>query len=103
MTKNIAIVILLILAIAEGSYIFLYSNRSIAKYPMTDARLARLAPTGTAIRKPAFLTPGTKFVNNPLYAKAYQIFPGNLSANAKQALTGWDLKQTPQNDGSTQV
>ena len=100
MTKNIAIVILILLCVAEGGYIFLHSKQQTVRRSMTARKIY---PTSTAAKRPAFLTPGTKFADNPLFAKAYKIFPGDLSDNAKQALNGWDLKQTAMSDGSTQV
>ncbi len=47
--------------------------------------------------------PGMKFKDNPLFSKAYQIAPGDLSDDTKKAITGWDVKQQSLSDGSIQI
>lgn len=43
---------------------------------------------------------GTKFVDSPYYQYAYLISGNNLSAQAKTAITGFDLSKTSNSDGT---
>jgi hypothetical protein len=44
-----------------------------------------------------------KFQDSPDYPNAYLIFPGELSSDAKTALTGFNMSTKMMTDGSTQV
>ncbi len=99
------IVILLIVSLAEGYYI--YKKRTSAQTMITNNSMT---PNNTTIKpaskqKPTFVMKGMKFSDSPLVSKAYLIYPvnGDLSTDAQKALTGWNVKTNPQNDGSTIV
>lgn len=64
-------------------------------------------PSGYAVRSGPHNFPqkavGGLFSNTPFYQYSYQIFPGNLSSKAEQAITGFNLKIQNNSDGSTTI
>lgn len=106
MNKNILfgiIILLLVVCIAEGFFVFKERNAKLAMMQAVKAASTRVTPPPG--RRPMPFMQGQKFSDNPLSAKAYLIFPtsGVLSDDAKKALEGWDLKTTQNSDGSTTI
>jgi hypothetical protein len=105
----VTIATLLIFAcIVEGYFIIKERNEKIAlSIQDTTKQQAMMKPPAGGGKRPApmMVMKGQKFSDNPLSQKAYLIFPtiGTVSSDAQTALTGWDMKTTPNSDGSTQV
>lgn len=97
------VIILVVLSIAEGYYIVKERNAKNALSMIVQSQVVKAQPTKRPA--PMFVMKGRKFADNPLSQKAYLIAPitGELSADAKKALTGWDVKTTDNPDGSLQV
>lgn len=102
-TVTAIIIILIILCVGEGYFVVKERNEKIAlsMVPQNVKMPAKPSPRP----RPMFITRGQNFADNPLSKKAYLIAPvtGDLSADAKRALTGWDVKTTNNTDGSVQV
>lgn len=97
------VIVLVVLSIAEGYYIVKERNAKNALSMIVQSQTMTAPPT----KKPApmFVIKGRKFADNPLFQKAYLIAPvtGELSVDAKKALTGWVVNTTDNPDGSFQV
>ncbi len=67
----------------------------------------QMSPAGPNARRRGgeqiMLKQGDNLKTSPVFQYAFQIFPGDLSENAKQALTGFNVKAEVQSDGSTLV
>lgn len=98
MAKNILIVALILLSGFLGYKFYMYRSA----YKML---LAQNAPQSNNPRRtpPPILKKGDEFAKSSIFKYAVQIFPGDLTADAKKALNGFDFKATDMNDGSTQV
>lgn len=111
MNKNILvglIVVLVIICLGEGYFINKERDEKIGlSFKIASLEQARAKPTGTGGNRPApaMVIKGQTFADNPLSSKAFLIFPTTraLSSEAQTALTGWNIKKTPNADGSTQV
>ncbi len=106
MNKNILVGIIIVLAVicvAEGFFIVHERNAKIAamNYAARRSRIGQQPPRG----KPMLVLKGQNFMNNPLFSRAYLIFPtsGTLSSDAQKAMAGWTMNTTANSDGSTQV
>lgn len=106
MLKNIAIVFLIIVAGVEGYFL------TVKKEVKTDVEgigtavrstSMQASPSATATGRPQLLIKGMKLKDNPVSKNAYQIFPGELSAETQKALVGWNITTKKLTDGSTQV
>jgi len=60
-------------------------------------------PSPTKSMQPTTAPAMEKFADSPDYKNAYKVFPGVLSADAKKALTGFDMQTKDLGDGSTQI
>ncbi len=63
------------------------------------AVMTAAAPSGTA----SAMSTGQKLADSPDGKFAYKVFPGTLTADAKQALTGFDMQTKTNPDGSTTI
>lgn len=105
MGKNIAIAILVLALLAEGALIYRYRHEFHSARAQV-AKLASMPSAGPNVRgagRPILLTKGMNLTSSPLSKYAFQIAPGDLSADAKKALTGWNITSENQKDGSTVV
>ena len=105
-SKNIAIFILLVVAIAEGLYFVNQKTgapyiSSISKANAASNTLA-VVPTSSGT-KPMMVSKGMKFADSPIFQMAYKIAPGDLTAETNKALSGFDVKKQTLSDGSIQV
>jgi hypothetical protein len=87
--KNKAAIYMLVIAVVVGGvyYVVVGTKKS------GTIAVAYSAPTITK----------QLFADSPMFSFAYQIFPGALSADAKQAMTGFTTQIQTTSDGSTQV
>jgi hypothetical protein len=85
MIKNIGIIALIFVVVVVGYMIFksMYSPK----------------PSASAQSQGQ----GTKLTDLPDYKFAYKVYPGDLTSDAKTALTGWNINPTINSDGSTTV
>lgn len=88
--KMIAIYVIIAVVLYGGYYLF-FMPKSGA-YSVTSNTVS-----------PVVTQALMKFQDSPLASMAYQIFPGNLSAQAKQATSGFKISTQIQTDGSTIV
>jgi len=106
MVKNVVIVILVILAIAEGY--FLYKSHTALKMQQQAAmtqttQQKTLPPAGPNARgagRPVIMSKGMNLKTSPLFKYAYQIAPGSVSADAQKALVGWKIKTEKAESGA---
>lgn len=69
-------------------------NMTTGVYPSPTKTMSKVSPTGAMMQK---------FSDSVNYKYAYKIFPGTLSATARQAITGFAMTSKNLPDGSTQV
>ncbi len=98
--KNLIIIALTVIAVAEGFVLFERGSASRARLSAVRTTPApkTARPTGVP-----FLSKGMKLADSPLYNFAYQIAPGQLSTAAQTALAGWSIVTAKQPDGSLLV
>ncbi len=101
MNKNTIIVILLVLLGSSGVYIMKLRRDRVEVARIFQEQLKKTAPTSSV--RPQFITKGMKFADSPMFSKAYQIAPGDISASAKQALNGWTMTQKKLTAGTIEV
>ena len=107
MVKNIIIVILAFIVIVEGAIRISHKFTTQQAIMPQTAQKSNLPPAGPNARgrgaPPILLGKGMNLKTTPLFKYAYQIAPGDLSSNAKQALIGWNITSQSQSDKSTLV
>ena len=109
MVKNVIIILLVIVAIAEGY--FLYQSHTALKMQQQTAmtqttQQKSLPPAGPNARgagRPVIMSKGMNLKTSPLFKFAYQIAPGSMSAEAQKALAGWKIKTEKAESGATVV
>jgi len=102
MSKNLIILVLVIIVVAETGYLLMKKGSLRSMIGGDDARISVIPnrlPTG---RLP-LPTKGTNLMSSPLAKFAYQIAPDDLSADAKANLVGFSIDKTTQADGSILV
>jgi LysM repeat protein len=90
MSPILVLGVLVILAVLGGAF-YLYSSRG-SKEERVEQKSVQ-----TAVQNKQ------KFVDTEDGKKAFKIFPGEMSADAKNALTGFDLKTKNLSNGVTEV
>lgn len=101
-------VIIVLLLIVSGEF-FYFNNKLSSEKTVSPSRFGsgNFPPAGPNARgrggPPVIMSKGMNLKTSPLFKYAYQIAPGDLSASAKQALTGWAVKSETQADGSLLV
>ncbi len=103
MTKNIIIVILLIIAVAEAGYIIDKKNTSQATLALTThpSVTSVMPPAGPNAKGkgPVIISKGMNLKSTPLFNYAYEIAP-NMASDAKTVMTGFSMTSQTQSDGS---
>jgi hypothetical protein len=103
MYKNLAIIALALLVLAEGGYILKLRHArslSMAQIPVVSDDKPR--PT-VGSRPPAPPAKGDKLADSAIAKFAYPVYPDALTDAAKTALIGWDVKVMKNKDGSAVV
>ena len=102
MNKNLIILILVVVVIAETGYVLMKKGSFRSMIGGGDDRVSVTPnrPLGGRLPLP---TKGTNLMDSPLAKFAYQIAPGDLSADAKTNLAGFAIDKTTQIDGSILV
>lgn len=102
MSKNLIILVLVIVVVAETSYVLMKreSLKSMSGGDEVKVSVMPNKPPGGRLPLP---TKGTNLMQSPLGQYAYQIAPGELSAVAKSVMTGFAIDTTTQADGSLLV
>ena len=109
MGKNIIIVLLLIVCVAEAGYIIEYNKKTISPQMTQYSRLrannpSQYPPAGPNARgragAPLIISKGVNLKQTPLFKYAYQIAPGTPSARAKKVMTGFSMTSKSASDGS---
>ena len=107
MVKNVVIVLLVILVIAEGY--LLYQSHTALKMQQQTAmtqitKQKSLPPAGPDSRRkggaPIIMSKGMNLKTSPIAKFAYQIAPGNMSTDAQKALVGWKIKTEKAESGA---
>lgn len=88
--KNLVIVSILLLLLAACSA---GNQTSVSNSIQSQSQNQGQASSNNAV----------KLQDTPYYSYAYQIFPGDLSSDAQQALLGFNMTTQTLADGSTQV
>lgn len=100
MSKNLIILILVVVVIAETGYILMRRGSFRSMIGGDDVRISVVPnrpPAGGRLPLP---TKGTNLMSSPLAKFAYQIAPGDLLADAKANLVGFAIDKTTQADSS---
>ena len=112
MNKNIGLIILALIVLAEGAYIFKLKRGSFGEEMVESGRSRTTmnqastsgAPTERPQRPPARPVAGESLANSDVSKSAYEVYPTlDSSAAAKNALVAWTVKATPNKDGSATV
>ncbi len=102
MLKNSLIVVLFVVAAFAGYKWYMY--RAAYRQLMAQAATQSSQKTPTAPLKGLTMPKtGENFSSTPAYSHAYQIFPGQLTSQAQQAINGFDMKTSDLADGSTKI
>lgn len=88
--------VVLLLAVGGGLY-FMNKTSEKSATPEEVREVPSGAPTGRGSLS------GQKFADTQLAQSAVLIYPGAMSAEAKAATSGWQLKTTQNTDGTTQA
>ncbi len=103
MTKNIIIIILLIIAVAEAGYIIDKRNSPQGSMAMTThpSVTGAMPPAGPNAKGkgPVIISKGMNLKSTPLFQYAYEISP-NVANDAKAAMVGFSMTSEKQADGS---
>lgn len=105
MGKNIVIAVLVLALLAEGALVLRYRGEFHTARAQA-AKLVSMPPAGPNAKgagRPILLTKGMNLKSTPLFKYAFQIAPGDLSTEAKHAVTGWNITAQNQSNGSTVV
>lgn len=101
MYKNLAIISLGFLVLAEGGYILkLRHARSLSMTPAVSDDKPRPSTGARPLMPPV---KGDKLTDSAIFQSAYEVYPGALTDAAKSALIGWDIKTMKNKDGSATV
>lgn len=101
MTKNIAIVVLIVLVVGMGGYIL---RSKMKARVMSEVKEKVTEASGSpAPKPPMFIGKGQKLADSPLAKMAYKVAPGEISADAKTALAGFKIDTKKNADGSLTV
>lgn len=109
MNKNIIIAVLILIILGETGYIvtrkFILNQNQMPSVQSVSKSPAPMPPAGPNAkgRGPIIISKGMNLKTTPLFQFAYQIAPGDLSTQAKQALVGWNIDSKTQSDGSIVV
>jgi hypothetical protein len=106
MYKNIALFILLVIAIAEGMYFV--NQKTGAPYISSISKANAVSNTQTVVPtasgiKPVMVSKGMKFADSPIFQMAYKIAPGDIAPETKKAMSGFDVTKKTLADGSIEV
>ena len=102
------VIIVVLLLIVSGEFIY-FNNKLSSGNTISPSRFGSdnfpLAGPNARGRggPPVIMSKGMNLKTSPIFKYAYQIAPGDLSASAKQALTGWSVKSETQSDCSLLV
>jgi len=96
MSKNIIIIVLLIAVAGLAFLKFKPQMKEEVAENKTGTQESRKMP-------PAPPKSGDKFSDTTVFASAVQVFPGDLTEAARNALTGFDMTTSKNDDGTTQV
>lgn len=102
MTKNVIIAVLAVLVLAEAAAIATGRGGSIRRRlglmasAQTQSSTTNTAPSPT----PFILSKGMKLSETPISKNTYKIAPGDLSDDAKKAISGWKMLTQINRDGS---
>lgn len=100
MGKNVLIILLIAVCAVEGY--MLYQKKFQPMVVSSREEQTAVRPSGTPPRIP-LLKKGDNFNDSPIKKFAYQIAPGPLSSETKQALVGFQIDSQVQTDGSIVV
>ena len=100
------IIAVLVIALA-GEYLYFHhkleNQSNFANRVMNNQGMPPAGPNAKGRGAPIILGKGANLKTSPIFKYAYQIAPGDLSTDTKQALVGWNIKTQNQNDGSILV
>ena len=107
MVKNIVLVVLVIVVIVEGALLLSHTSSAHQTTLAATTHTSSLPPAGPNAKgagpRPIIMSKGKNLKTSPLFAFAFQVAPGDLSANGKRALIGWTITSQSQSDGSILV
>lgn len=105
MTKNIIIIILLIITVAEAGYIIDKKDAAIMGTSTNNIVTAVSLPSARPNIKskgPVIISKGMNLTKTSLFQYAYEIAP-KMANNAKTVMTGFSVASQTQTDGSITV
>lgn len=91
-----------VLVIGVIGLVFLKSKPQI-KEELAENKTGTQEIRQSTSSKPQSPKAGDKLADLAISKFAFQVFPGELTTTAKQALIGWEIKTTANADGTTQV
>ena len=100
MVKNIVIGLIVLAVVVEGGYIALQKLPGHQAEEIAKEGKSHLSPFRPNSAAPQILTKGMNFTTSSIAKYAYEVAPASISAQAKQALIGWNITSKINTDGS---